>query len=97
MATASGCIILCGNPRDPYSGRGSGKRLPCLNHVGVGDEVVIEHDTGPAALVWSVAPAPSPDNSSASLARKPAHEGRECVPPALAKYLDHSLYVREAL
>ena len=68
-----------------------------LNHVGVGDEVVIERDTRPAAVVWSVAPAPSLDKAIASVAPKSADEGRECVPPDLSNYLEHCLCVREAL
>jgi hypothetical protein len=97
MARASGCIMPGGKSRDPHSRRGRGKRLPCLNHVGVGDEVVIEHDTHPAALVWSVAPVPPLDDVFSAIGREARDERWERVPSNRANYLDHCLYVREAL
>ena len=97
METPSGCIIPGGKPRDPHSGRVSGKRFPCLNYVGVGDEVVIEHDTDPAVLVWSVAPAPPLDIVFFAIAQEARDERWERVPSNRANYLDHCLYAREAL
>jgi hypothetical protein len=68
-----------------------------LNHVGIGDEVVIEHDTHPAALVWSVAPAPPLHNVFSAITQEARDERSERVPSNRANYLDHCLYVREAL
>jgi antitoxin (DNA-binding transcriptional repressor) of toxin-antitoxin stability system len=56
-----------------------------LDHVHVGDEVVIEHDAGPAAVVRPVAPVPFLDKTFAAIAQEAPDEGRERVTSDLAE------------
>jgi hypothetical protein len=59
-----------------------------LDHVRVSDEVVIEHDAGPAAVVGPAAPAPSLDRAFAAIAQEAPDEGWECIPSDLANNLE---------
>ena len=63
-----------------------------LDHVRAGDEVVIEHDAQPVAVLRPAAPAPSLDQSFAAIAQDVPEEEWERVPTDLAKNLDHYLY-----
>ena len=63
-----------------------------LDHVRAGDEVVIEHDARPVAVLRPAAPAPSLDKTSAAIAQDVPDEEWERVPRDLAKNLDHYLY-----
>jgi prevent-host-death family protein len=63
-----------------------------LDHVRAGDEVVIEHDARPVAVLRPAAPAPSLDKTFAAIAQDVPDEEWERVPKDLAKNLDHYLY-----
>ena len=63
-----------------------------LDHVRAGDEVVIEHDARPIAVLRPAAPASSLDQTFAAIARDVPDEEWERVPKDLAKNLDHYLY-----
>jgi prevent-host-death family protein len=63
-----------------------------LDHVRAGDEVVIEHDARPVAVLRPAAPASSLDQTFAAIARDVPEEEWERVPKDLAKNLDHYLY-----
>jgi len=63
-----------------------------LDHVRAGDEVVIEHDARPVAVLRAASPAPSLDKTFAAIAKDVPDEEWECVPKDLAKNLDHYLY-----
>jgi hypothetical protein len=63
-----------------------------LDHVRVSDEVVIEHDAGPTAVVGPTAPAPSPDRAFAAIAQEALDEGWDCVSSDLANNLNPYLY-----
>ena len=61
-----------------------------LDHVRAGDEVVIEHDARPVAVLRPA--APSLDKTFAAIAQDVPNEEWERVPKDLAKNLDHYLY-----
>ena len=61
-----------------------------LDHVRAGDEVVIEHDARPVAVLRPA--APSLDKTFAAIAQDVPDEEWERVPRDLAKNLDHYLY-----
>jgi len=63
-----------------------------LNHVRAGDEVVIEHDARPVAVLRAASSAPSLDITFAAIARDVPDKEWERVPTDLAKNLDHFLY-----
>jgi len=63
-----------------------------LDHVRAGDEVVIEHDARPVAVLRPAAPVPSLDQTFAAIAQDVPDEEWERVPKDLAKNLDHYLY-----
>jgi antitoxin (DNA-binding transcriptional repressor) of toxin-antitoxin stability system len=63
-----------------------------LDHVRAGDEVVIEHDARPVAVLRPAAPAPSLDKAFAAITQDVPDEEWERVPKDLAKNLDHYLY-----
>ncbi|MGO8731200.1 MAG: type II toxin-antitoxin system Phd/YefM family antitoxin [Terriglobia bacterium] len=63
-----------------------------LDHVRAGDEVVIEHDARPVAVLRPAEPAPSLDKTFAAIAQDVPDEEWERVPKDLAKNLDHYLY-----
>ena len=63
-----------------------------LDHVRAGDEVVIEHDARPVAVLRPAAPAPSLDKTFAAIAQDIPDEEWERVPRDLAKNFDHYLY-----
>jgi prevent-host-death family protein len=63
-----------------------------LDRVRAGDEVVIEHDARPVAVLRSAAPAPSLDQAFAAIAQEVPNAEWERVPSDLAKNLDHYLY-----
>ena len=63
-----------------------------LDQVRAGDEVVIEHDKRPVAVLRPVSPAPSLDKTFAAIAQDVRDEEWERVPGDLAKNLDHYLY-----
>ena len=67
-----------------------------LDHVRVGDEVVIEHDACPATVVRPAATAPSLDKASAAVAREAPDEGWRRVPSDLARNLDTYFYICKA-
>ena len=74
------------------------KGSPMLwEHVSVGDEVLIEYDACPVAVLRPAVPAPSLDKYSAILAQALRDEGWERVPCDRANYLDPCLSVCEAL
>jgi hypothetical protein len=56
-----------------------------LDHVRVSDEVVIEHDAGPAAVVGPAAHVPFLDKAFAAVAQEAPDEGWERVPSDLAE------------
>jgi antitoxin (DNA-binding transcriptional repressor) of toxin-antitoxin stability system len=59
-----------GNRVIQISAAEAARHFPGLwDHVRVGDEVVIEHDARPAAVVPPVAPAPSLDKAFAAIAQ----------------------------
>ena len=63
-----------------------------LDRVRAGDEVVIEHDARPVAVLRPAAPPPSLEEAFAAIAQEVPNEEWERVPPDLAKNLDHYLY-----
>lgn len=63
-----------------------------LERVRAGDEVVIEYDARPVAVLRPAAPASSLDKSFAAIAQDVPDEDWERVPKDLAKNLDHYLY-----
>ena len=63
-----------------------------LDHVRAGDEVAIEHDAHPVAVLRPAAPAPSLDKTFGAIAQDVPDEEWERVPEDLAKNLDHYLY-----
>ena len=63
-----------------------------LDHVRAGDEVVIEHDARPVAVLRPPPPAPSLEKAFAAIAQEVPEEEWERVPSDLAKNLDHYLY-----
>ena len=63
-----------------------------LDHVRAGDEVVIEHDARPVAVLRPAAPAPSLEEAFAAIAQEVPNEEWERVPSDLARNLDHYLY-----
>jgi antitoxin (DNA-binding transcriptional repressor) of toxin-antitoxin stability system len=63
-----------------------------LDHVRAGDEVVIEHDAHPVAVLRPAAPAPSLDKTFPAITQAVPDEQWERVPKDLAKNLDHYLY-----
>ena len=74
-------------------GRRSGKRLWFVgDRVRAGDEVVIEHDARPVAVLRPAAPAQSIDKLFAAIAQGVPDEDGGRVPTDLSKNLDHYLY-----
>ncbi len=63
-----------------------------LDRVRTGDEVVIEHDARPVAVLCPVAPAPFLDQTFAAIARDVPDGEWDRVPKDLAKNIDHYLY-----
>ena len=63
-----------------------------LDRVRAGDEVVIEHDARPVAVLRPATPAPSLDEAFAAIAQEVPNGEWERVPSDLAKNLDHYLY-----
>jgi antitoxin (DNA-binding transcriptional repressor) of toxin-antitoxin stability system len=61
-----------------------------LDHVRAGDEVVIEHEARPVAVLRPA--APSLDKTLAAIAQDVPDEEWERFPKDLAKNLDHYLY-----
>ena len=63
-----------------------------LDRVRAGDEVVIERDAQPVAVLRAAVPAPPLDQTFAAIAKDVPKEEWEHVPTDLAKNLDHYLY-----
>jgi prevent-host-death family protein len=63
-----------------------------LDRVRAGDEVVIERDARPVAVLRPAASAPPLDQTFAAIAQEVPDEEWERVPTDLAKNLDHYLY-----
>jgi antitoxin (DNA-binding transcriptional repressor) of toxin-antitoxin stability system len=63
-----------------------------LDHVRAGEEVVIEHDARPVAVLRSAASAPALDEVFAAIAQEVPSEEWVRLPSDLAKNLDHYLY-----
>ena len=63
-----------------------------LDYVRAGDEVVIEHESQPVAVLRAPSLAPSLDKAFAAIAQDVPDEEWERVPTDLAKNLDHYLY-----
>ena len=63
-----------------------------LDHIRAGDEVVIEHDARPVAVLRPAAPTPSLDKTFAAITQEVPDEEWERVPKDLAMNLDHYLY-----
>lgn len=63
-----------------------------LDHIRAGDEVVIEHDAQPIAVLRAPTPASSLDKAFAAIAQDVPDEEWERVPTDLARDLDHYLY-----
>jgi antitoxin (DNA-binding transcriptional repressor) of toxin-antitoxin stability system len=63
-----------------------------LDHVRAGEEVVIEHDARPVAVLRPPPLAPSLDKAFAAIAQQVPDEDWKRVPSDLAKNLDHYLY-----
>jgi antitoxin (DNA-binding transcriptional repressor) of toxin-antitoxin stability system len=67
-----------------------------LERVRAGEEVVIERDAQPLAVLRAAAPEPSPDQSLdrifASIVRDIPDEDWQQVPADLSQNLDHYLY-----
>jgi antitoxin (DNA-binding transcriptional repressor) of toxin-antitoxin stability system len=76
----------------PRVGHRSGKRFHLIAGTRAGDEVVIEHNARPVAVLRAAAPGQSIDESFAAIAQTVPAEDWERVPPDLAKNLDHYLY-----
>jgi antitoxin (DNA-binding transcriptional repressor) of toxin-antitoxin stability system len=62
-----------------------------LDHVRAGDEVVIERDARPVAVLRPAVSAPSLDKTFAAIAQDFPDEEWERVPTDLAENLDHYL------
>ncbi len=67
------------------------------DHVRVGAEVLIEYGACPVVVLRPVVPAPFLDNAFSAIAQAARDEGWEHVLSDRANYLDHCLYVCEAL
>jgi antitoxin (DNA-binding transcriptional repressor) of toxin-antitoxin stability system len=63
-----------------------------LDRVRAADEVVIEHDARPVAVLRPAAPAQSIDKILAAIAQDVPDEDWGRVPTDLSKTLEHSLY-----
>ena len=63
-----------------------------LDRVRAGDEVVIEHNDRPVAVLRPAASAPSIDREFAAIAGEVPEEDWARVPTDLSKNLDHYLY-----
>ena len=63
-----------------------------LDRVRAGDEVVIEHDARPLAVLRAAAPTPSIEQAFEAIAHEVPDEEWERVPSDLAKNLDRYLY-----
>ncbi|HXW14394.1 MAG TPA: hypothetical protein VEN79_07775 [Terriglobia bacterium] len=63
-----------------------------LDRIRAGDEVVIEHDARPLAVLKPVAPKSSLAQAFEAIAQEVPDEEWERVPSDLAKNLDHYLY-----
>jgi antitoxin (DNA-binding transcriptional repressor) of toxin-antitoxin stability system len=63
-----------------------------LDHVRAGDEVVIEHDARPVAVLRAAAPQPTLDKAFAAIAQEVPDEEWRRVASDLAKNLDHYVY-----
>ena len=63
-----------------------------LDRVRAADEVVIEHDARPVAVLRPAAPAQSMDRIFAAIAQDVPDEDWGRVPTDLSKNLDHYLY-----
>jgi antitoxin (DNA-binding transcriptional repressor) of toxin-antitoxin stability system len=63
-----------------------------LDHIRAGDEVVIEYDARPVAVLRPPALAPSLERAFAAIAQEVPDEEWERIPSDLAKNLDHYLY-----
>ena len=63
-----------------------------LDLIRAGDEVVIEHDARPLAVLRPAAPRSSLEQAFEAIAQEVPDEEWERVPSDLAKNLDHYLY-----
>lgn len=63
-----------------------------LERVRAGEEVVIEHDARPVAVMMPAPPAQSIDKAFAAIAQAVPDEDWERVPADLSKNLDYYLY-----
>lgn len=63
-----------------------------LERVRAGEEVVIEQDSRPVAVMRPAAPAQSIDDAFGAIAAALPNEEWNRVPADLAKYTDHYLY-----
>jgi prevent-host-death family protein len=70
----------------------AGNFAALLEHVRAGDEVVIEQESRPVAVLRPAVPAPSLDQAFAAIAQEVPDEEWQRVPSDLAKDLDHYLY-----
>jgi antitoxin (DNA-binding transcriptional repressor) of toxin-antitoxin stability system len=65
---------------------------PLLDRIRAGDEVVIEHDARPLAVLRPAAPGSSLEQAFEAIAQEVPDKEWERVPSDLAKNLDHYLY-----
>ena len=63
-----------------------------LDRIRAGDEVVIEHDARPLAVLRPAAPTSSLEQAFEAIAQEVPDEEWDRVPSDLAKNLDHYLY-----
>ena len=63
-----------------------------LDHVRAGNEVVIERDARPVAVLRPAPAAPSLEKAFADIAQEVPEEDWKRIPSDLAKNLDHYLY-----
>jgi len=63
-----------------------------LDHVRAGEEVVIEQNARPVAVLRPAVPGPSLEEAFAAIAQEVPDQEWERVPSDLAKNLDHYLY-----
>ena len=63
-----------------------------LDRIRAGDEVVIEHDARPLAVLRPAAPRSSLEQAFEAIAQEVPDEEWDRVPSDLAKNLDHYLY-----
>ena len=63
-----------------------------LDHVRAGDEVVIEHDARPVAVLRPAASGPSLEEAFAAIAQEVPDQEWERVPSDLAENLERYLY-----